>query len=86
MLVVLAGGVLRAVKGTVREVVEFMGSMSAEEARRILSINESEPLVRDRIRDHAIKLRSKNKSILPKTEYIVKKIDSAEKVLLREIE
>lgn len=85
-MLVLFSGVARAVYKTVKEIAEYVGCMSIGEAKRILNMREGDEMTREIVKRSAEKIRSKNQKITPKPEYLIKKIDSAEKVLLRGIE
>ncbi|KAI5190199.1 hypothetical protein NEMIN01_0898 [Nematocida minor] len=85
-MLTLAANVSRALKNAVKEYLAFAGCMSTAEARQILKITETAPLTYYTITAQKNKLKSKNEPILPLSAYILKKIESAEKVLLREIE
>lgn len=84
MLVLL--GISRAIRNTIKEYAEFLYAMPATEARSILNIPADQNLTHNLIEMQALKIRKSNESVLPVSSYIIKKIDSAERVLNRELE
>ncbi|KAI5132886.1 uncharacterized protein NESG_00233 [Nematocida ausubeli] len=82
----ILANVSKAVVETIKEYLAFAGAMPVTEAMNILNISEGTPLSSALINRQASKISAKNKKALPASACILKKISSAEKVLLREIE
>ncbi|OAG30617.1 hypothetical protein NEIG_00129 [Nematocida sp. ERTm5] len=82
----ILANITKAAISALKEYITFMGAMTTTEAMNILNISVEQELSHSIIKQNAEILTKKNKKALPASLYILKKIKSAETVLLREIE